>query len=235
MNRMNIKARQVAFPEQVRGIFVAGLLLLATNFAGAQNVTQNQLTARYPSGSIQSTEIANQALADVDQQRAQLDPKIRGPAACLLFQDSWPPPASMRPRKATARFWRRFARSRSKPILSSAARRVVERDKRLAEKRARDANNPPKPVTDTADARPQPPSASDPHRIAEHEASAERQSNKDAQQRADNVAAFEKESPGRGGAPARCGGQRSAKKSGKPREQRKAALVADAAAPTRAD
>jgi hypothetical protein len=188
MNRMNIKARQVAFPEQVRGIFVAGLLLLATNFAGAQNVTQNQLTARYPSGSIQSTEIANQALADVDQQRAQLDRQYADQqhvcytkflaTACL---DA----AKENHRQNLAQIHKIEVEANS--FIRGA--RVVERDKRLAEKRAKDANNPPKPVADTATqaAQPSPPT---PHDAKPKQAPKAEQL--DAQQRADNVAAFEK-------------------------------------------
>jgi len=130
-SRINLSRRLTA-------CFLAGSLL-AGSFAMAQESapavpntpTQDGLAVRYPSGSIQSEDTANRALVEIDQQRKLLDQKYGGEE-----------------RECYAKF---FAQIRKVEVEANAflrGNRVVQRDKKLAEKRANDAANPPKPLAD---------------------------------------------------------------------------------------
>lgn len=186
--------------NSARGIFLAGLLL-AASFAQAQEsgraasastivLTPDGLTAHYPSGSIQSTEIANKALAEVELQRAHLDQVYAAQQrVCYtkFLATSCLDAAKESHRLGMAQI--RKVEVEANSFIRSA--RVVERDKNLAEKSAKNAGNPPKPLTDPST-----------HPVVKTDADAgepraapkapPKKRELDAQQQAANVAAYEK-------------------------------------------
>lgn len=157
------------------------------------------LAARYPSGTIQSAETANKALLEVEQQRNALDQKYAAEQHdCYekFFATSCLDAAKERHRLGTAQV--RKVEVEANAFIRSD--RVVQRDKRLAEKRASDAANPPKPLADLPLKPVVPNDAADKEKehqqhIADHEAK-EQQRKQDeinsAPQRAANVDAYNK-------------------------------------------
>jgi len=146
-SRINLSRRLTA-------CFLAGSLL-AGSFAMAQESapavpntpTQDGLAVRYPSGSIQSEDTANRALVEIDQQRKLLDQKYGGEERecyAKFFATSCVDAAKERRRVAMAQI--RKVEVEANAFLRG--NRVVQRDKKLAEKRANDAANPPKPLAD---------------------------------------------------------------------------------------
>jgi colicin import membrane protein len=212
---MNCTKCRYTLWKRVSVAMIAGLMLIgdialaqgaapATSAsASADAVTLASLVAHYPSGSIQSTETANQALAEVANLRAALDRKLTNEQRdCYthFFATSCVDAAKENHRLALVQI--RKIEVEADTFNRSA--RVVERDKHLAEKRAADASNHPKLPTDQArstssgDSTPSdaPPTAHPQgDRIAEHEAKMKQlqgEASQDAQKRADNVAAYEK-------------------------------------------
>ena len=158
-----------------RTISLLAILMLACHATAWADgdLTPEGLAAKYPGGSIQTQETAEQALREVDQQRAGVEQKfaLKQHDCCSKFfatncLDS-------------AKEERRIALAQIRKVEVDAnsyvrAARVVVRDRNLAEKQARDAANPPKPLSDVA---PKPAIQSAPHdpnegarRIAEHDA-----------------------------------------------------------------
>ncbi|MFI4940255.1 MAG: hypothetical protein ACHP7O_07950 [Burkholderiales bacterium] len=216
MNPVNFNTQYFRRLQDVRNSCLIGLLLTA-NFAFAQNAepaistsaavakTSEELAARYPSGSIQSIDMANRALAEVEQQRAKLERDYAAQqhgcyskflaSACLDAAKESRQLALTRVRKVEVE---------ANSFIRSA--RVVERDRNLAEKRASEANTRTKSPAGPAAA--EPPAVEQPaaqhaetektdgaQRIAEHDAKLrqQQQAEKDsAPKRAQAVAAFEK-------------------------------------------
>lgn len=154
MKPVTLKKSQVRAAGGLRAGFLAGLLL-AGSLAMAQESapaalgvqTPDGLTARYPSGSIQSSETANRALVEIEQQRNMLDGKYAAEQQeCYqkFFATSCEDAAKERRRVALEKI--RKIEIEANAFLRSD--RVLQRDKKLAEKRASDAANPPKPLAD---------------------------------------------------------------------------------------
>jgi hypothetical protein len=164
--------------------------------APAVSLTPAELTARYPTGSIQSTVMANQALAEVQKARDRIDKEyLAQQNACYakFFASSCLDAAKESHRQGVAQI--RKVDVEASTFNRSA--RVVERDKNLAQKRANDASNPPKPMTESpAKTAPQgkaPGEIED--RVAKHDEKMRQEAlnaKADAQKHADNVAAFDK-------------------------------------------
>jgi len=177
----------------------AALTLVCHTAAWADgDMTPEGLAAKYPSGSIQTQESADQALREVDQQRAAVEQKFavqQHECYSKFFATDCLDAAKEERRVALAQI--RKVEVDANSYVRSA--RVVERDRNLAEKRARDAANPPKPLTDVA---PKPASQSAPHdpsegtrRIAEHDAKVKAQQQEEearAPERAAKVEAYNK-------------------------------------------
>ena len=179
----------------------AMLLVLAGQGAMAQDagLTPTGLAARYPSGSIQSSEAADQALREVEQQRAAVEHKYADEEhICYskFFATSCLDKAKESRRVALGLI--RNVEVDANAFIRTA--RVAQRDHDLAEKRARDASNPPKPITDnpakeTSEAI-APHSGNEGERhVADHEAKVKARAQEEAAkapERADKAAAFDK-------------------------------------------
>lgn len=212
MNLVNFNARHVDFLSALRNSCLAGLLLLGANFTFAQDaatavpassspLTPDGLTARYPSGSIQSTDTANRALLDVERQRAMLEQKYA--AEQHICYSKFLATSCLDAAKESRRL--ALARIRKVEVEANSfirGARVVERDKHLAEKRATETSNPPnppKPVTEPPAKQAAQPAAegaaNGEQRVIKHDAKLRRQQRAeqdDAQKRAEDVAAFDK-------------------------------------------
>ncbi|HSY30241.1 MAG TPA: hypothetical protein VK832_22190 [Burkholderiaceae bacterium] len=156
MKPVNVKNGKALLPRGLHACFFASLLMAGTAAMAEEpapvtvtvastDLTPDGLTARYPSGSIQSSEIANRALLEVDQQRTVLDQKYaveQHDCYEKFFATSCLDAAKERRRVALAQI-------RKVEIEANAfirGDRVVQRDKKLAEKRGNDAANPRKPL-----------------------------------------------------------------------------------------
>jgi colicin import membrane protein len=204
------KLRHIYFLHGLRWRCLNGclgaLLLLAADFSVAQStfppsalpadaITPEGLVARYPTGSIQSSDMAKRALAEVDLQRATLDRKYAAQQHVCYTQflaTSCLDEAKESRRLALAQI--RKVEVEANSFVRGA--RVVERDQRLAEKRANETR--PKPVTEP---NPELPAKHVEHsgdgdqRVARHEAKLreQQQAEKDnAPKRAEDIAAYEK-------------------------------------------
>jgi colicin import membrane protein len=189
------RALQICF---LTGCVIASMSAWGQEAASSTVSAPDELTARYPSGSIQSSETASRALIDVDQQRAVLDQKYgEEQHVCYekFFASNCLDAAKERRRVALAKI--RTVEIEANAFIRSD--RVVQRDKKLAEKRASDASNPPKPLAD-APAKPAEQSDADKakenqQRITAHEEK-QKQKQQDAQsdaaKHADSAAAFDK-------------------------------------------
>jgi hypothetical protein len=147
-------------------------------------LTPEGLAAKYPGGSIQTEESAEQALREVDQQRAAVEQKF-----ATQQHDCYSRFFATKCLDA-AKEERRISLAQIRKVEVDAnsyirAARVVERDRNMAEKRAREASNPPKPLSEAASK--QNGSQSAPHdpnegerRVAEHEAKMKTQQQNDA-------------------------------------------------------
>jgi colicin import membrane protein len=162
MKPVNVKNGKALLPRGLHACFLAGLLLAgtgamaeepatvtapATTAVASTDLTPDGLTIRYPSGSIQSSETANRALIEVDQQRTVLDQKYaveQHDCYEKFFATSCLDAAKERRRVALAQI-------RKVEIEANAfirGDRVVQRDKNLAVKRGNDAANPRKPLAE---------------------------------------------------------------------------------------
>jgi len=156
MKPVNVENRKALLPRGLRACFFAGLLLAGTGAiaqepttatVASSELTPDRLAARYPSGSIQSSEIADRALIEVDQQRTTLDQKYaveQHDCYEKFFATSCLDAAKERRRVALAQI-------RKVEIEANAfvrGDRVVQRDKKLAEKSGSDAANPHKPLVE---------------------------------------------------------------------------------------
>lgn len=149
-----VKPKKNLLSRGFHACFVAGLLLAGGVAAGqdvapvaASAATPEGLIARYPSGSIQSSETANRALSEIEQQRALLNQTYAAEQQeCFakFFATSCADAAKERRRVALAKI--RKIEVEADAFLR--ADRVVQRDRKLAEKRASDAANPPKPLAE---------------------------------------------------------------------------------------
>ena len=147
------------------------------------DLTPDLLAAKYPSGSIQTQDMADQALREVDQQRGAVEQKFateQHDCYAKFFATKCLDAAKEERRVALAQI-------RKVEVDANAyirAARVVERDRNLAEKRARDAANPPKPLTEAApkqngDAAPHDAGETE-RRVAEHDAKLKAQQQQEA-------------------------------------------------------
>jgi colicin import membrane protein len=159
----------------------------------------DSVVARYPSGSIQTVDVANKALQDVETQRNALDKKYAAEqhdCYTKFFATSCVDAAKERHRVGTEKVHKVEVEANA----FIRGDRVVQRDKRLAEKRANESANPPKPLADlpikTAAPQNDAERANDhQQRIADHDAKMkqlQQEQAKDAPQRAANVAAYNK-------------------------------------------
>ncbi|MBV8634453.1 MAG: hypothetical protein JO002_08195 [Burkholderiaceae bacterium] len=174
---------------------LAVLILAGQAGALAQELTPDALAAKYPSGSIQTQETAEQALREVDQQRGAVEQKFADQQhdCYSRFFATKCLDAAKEERRVS------LAQIRKVEVDANAyirAARVVERDRNLAEKRARDAANPPKPLTEVAAPKQNSQSAPhDPdegeHRIAAHEAKVKAQQQNEAAKVSERAAKFE--------------------------------------------
>jgi colicin import membrane protein len=211
MNLVNFSNKESRFSRRLHTCMLAGLLIGVIGvFAGvsasaqestaqtAGAATPDGLAARYPGGSIQSSDTANRALVEVEQQRNALEQKYateEHDCYAKFFATSCVDAAKERRRTGMAQI-------RKVEVEANAfirADRVVQRDKKLAEKRAQDAANPPKPLADLPVKQAAQPAEDrakeNQQRLANHEAKLEqrkRDEANDAPTRAANVAAFEK-------------------------------------------
>lgn len=177
---------------------VAVLALLGRAAWADGDLTPAGLAAKYPGGSIQTEETADQALREVDQQRAAVEQNY-----ATQQHDCYSKFFATKCLDA-AKEERRVALAQIRKVEVDAnsyirAARVVERDRNLAERRARDAANPPKPLTETAPKANNPVVPHDPNesanRIAEHEAKVKEQQQEEAAkapERAAKVEAYNK-------------------------------------------
>lgn len=159
----------------------------------------DSVVTRYPSGTIQSVDVANKALQDVETQRSALDKKYAAEqhdCYAKFFATDCLDAAKERHRVGTEKVHK--VEVEANAFIRSD--RVVQRDKNLAEKRANESANPPKPLTDLPIKTATPQSDADrakdhQQRIADHDAKMKQlqqdQAN-DASQRAANVAAYNK-------------------------------------------
>lgn len=203
MKLVNVKSNHHRLSHGLQACFLAGCVFIGM-FAWGQEApsptasTPDELNVHYPSGSIQSSETANRALIDVDRQRSVIDRKYGDEQrVCYekFFATSCLDAAKERRRVALAKI--RTVEIEANAFIRSE--RVVERDKKLAEKRANDAANPPKPLTDSPPKQIEQSDADkakeNQQRIADHE---EKQKQKqqdavgDAAKHAQSAAAFDK-------------------------------------------
>ncbi|HXA48617.1 MAG TPA: hypothetical protein VNW52_13360 [Burkholderiaceae bacterium] len=206
MKRVNVNNIPVDLLYRLRVCFLAASLFVGVSAMG-QEVTSttpvtvtasDELAARYPSGSIQSSETASRALTEVDQQRAVLEDTYSSEQrTCYEKFFATPCLDAAKERRRAG-----LAKIRTVEVEANAFIRgdkVIQRDKKLAEKRAQEAANPPKPL---AESPPQQVPASDAdkakenqQRIASHE---EKQKQKqqnaagEAAKHAESAAAFKK-------------------------------------------
>jgi hypothetical protein len=177
-------------------IGLLALLALLSQAARADGeLTPEGLAAKYPSGSIQTQESAEQALREVDQQRAGVEQKF-----ATQQHDCYAKFFATKCLDA-AKEERRVSLAQIRKVEVDAnsyirAERVVQRDRNLAEKRARGAANPPKPLSEAASK--QPGTQGAPHdpkegerRIAEHEAKVKTQQQDEAGKAAERAAKVE--------------------------------------------
>lgn len=174
-----------------------GLLLaltLAWGSAVAEDLTPAGLAAKYPSGSIQTEETAEQALREVDQQRGAVEQKFadqQHDCYSKFFATKCLDAAKEERRVALAQI--RKVEVDANSYIRAA--RVVERDRNLAEKRARDAANPPKPLGEAASKQGNQTAPHDPNegerRIAEHEAKVKAAQQDEAAKASDRAAKVE--------------------------------------------
>jgi colicin import membrane protein len=151
-----IENRVAIFLSHTLQIYLLAGSLLTCSLAHAQETAaptgsgpaaSGELTARYPSGSIQSAETANRALTEVDQQRSAIEQTYAAEQTqCYekFFATNCLDAAKERRRVALAKI-------RTVEIEANAfirGDRVVQRDQKLAEKRASEAANPPKPLAE---------------------------------------------------------------------------------------
>jgi hypothetical protein len=159
----------------------------------------DSVVARYPSGSIQSVEVANQALQDVETQRNALDKKYAAEqhdCYAKFFATNCVDAAKERHRVGKEKVHK--VEVEANAFIRSD--RVVQRDKGLAEKRANESTNPPKPLADLPIKTTTPQGDADrakdhQQRIADHDAKMKQLQQDqpgDAAQRAANVAAYNK-------------------------------------------
>jgi len=159
----------------------------------------DSVVTRYPSGSIQSVDVANKALQDVEAQRNALDKKYSAEQhECYskFFATDCLDAAKERHRVGTEKVHK--VEVEANAFIRSD--RVVQRDKNLAEKRGNESANPPKPLTDLPIKTTTPQSDADrakdhQQRIADHDAKMKQMQQdraNDASQRAANVAAHNK-------------------------------------------
>ena len=159
----------------------------------------DSVVARYPSGTIQSVDVANKALQDVEAQRNALDKKYateQQECNTKFFATNCLDAAKERHRVGTEKVHN--VEVEANAFIRSD--RVVQRDKNLAEKRANEAANPPKPLADLPIKNSSQQNDADrakdhQQRIADHDAKMKQlQQNQanDASQRAANVAAYNK-------------------------------------------
>ncbi len=162
----------------------AALMLTCRGAAWAEgDLTPEGLAAKYPSGSIQTQETADQALREVDQQRAGVEQKFaveQHDCYSKFFATNCLDAAKEKRRVALALI--RQVEVDANSYVRAA--RVVERDRNLADKQARAAANPPKPLTEVA---PKANNQSAPHdpnegalRVAEHDAKVQAQQQDEA-------------------------------------------------------
>jgi|GEM_PF-1593551 hypothetical protein len=161
------------------------MLAMVSHVARADgDLTPDGLVAKYPSGTIQTQETADQALREVDQQRAAVEQKfatVQHDCYSKFFATKCLDAAKEERRVSLAQIRKVEVEANS----YTRANRVVERDRNLAEKRARDAANPPKPLSDTtakqpsAQAAPHDPNEG-PRRIADHDAKVKAQQQDEA-------------------------------------------------------
>jgi colicin import membrane protein len=204
---VNFTMYSLNFSGRLRHGVLACLLLLAGNIAIAQEEVEPQapvgtglpevdaFIAQHPTGSIQSEENANQALLEAARQRTALDNRYTEEThACYSKFFATPCLDNAKKTRRLAVNQIRKIEIESNSFLRSY--RAAERDKNLAEKRAKAADNPPKPMHELAPKKPQPEHKSDERdRIAEHDAKLEHEQQEernDAAKRAENVAAFNK-------------------------------------------
>jgi len=179
----------------------AMLLALAGQGATAQDagLTPAGLAAKYPGGSIQSSETADQALREVEQQRTAVEQKYADEQhVCYskFFATSCLDKAKDSRRVALGLI--RKVEVDANAFIRTA--RVAQRDHDLAEKRAREATSPPKPLADVpakqAEQENAGHSGSDAeHRVAEHEVKVKVRAQEEAakaSERAEKAAAFDK-------------------------------------------
>ena len=186
------------------------LLMILAGFAGcgvaaAQSSaldfvsSPQELVTKYPSGSIQSPEIADKALREVDQIRAGVESKFAEEQhVCYSkFLATSCLDAAKEKRRVELQQIRKVEVEAN---AFNRSARVVQRDRDLAEKNARQATNPPKPLADlpvkqTGDAAGDHDDAENQRIIAEHERKMQEKQKEiaaGAQQRADNVEAHKK-------------------------------------------
>ncbi|HEX7644783.1 MAG TPA: hypothetical protein VF472_21485 [Burkholderiaceae bacterium] len=173
---------------------LAILMLARAGSVWAEDLTPDGLAAKYPSGSIQTQETAEQALREVDQQRGAVEQKFADQQhGCYskFFATKCLDAAKEERRVALAQI-------RKVEVDANAyirAARVVERDRNLAEKRARDAANPPKPLGEAASKQSGQTSSHDPNegerRITAHEAKLKAAQQNEAANAADRAAKVE--------------------------------------------
>lgn len=182
--------------------------------APAGTPVPQQLSERYPAGSIQSVEAAERALSAAARERAEIEARYRSAErACYpkFFTTACLDGAKERRRVALARL--RPIEIEAKSFKRRA--RVAEREQALAEQRAQDESVPPQPAKDQTEQKAAPagkPAIDAPvmkpadagakrqprpagKRVFQHEIKSERRQRKDiadAKKRADNVAAYER-------------------------------------------
>jgi colicin import membrane protein len=181
---------------------------------GAQAATPSSLAQRYPAGAFQSVEAADHALEETKRERTRIEAQFaQEERACYpkFFTASCLQEAKERRRRALAQL-------RSIEIDANGYKRrerVVERDKALAEKQAKDEVDAPRREqerqqkeaellqksankdagTESRESADEAHRADAGKRVAAHEAKLKRQAAEDAanaQQRAENIAAYEK-------------------------------------------
>lgn len=193
---------------------VSSISVLFMSYASAQNLMSNTRVsadapitspaARYPSGSIRSAEAADQALAEVDRERARIEAEFSDEErACYprFFTTSCLNMATEQRRHALVQL-------RSIEVEANAFKRrarVADLDRALAEKQAAEETERAKRATDRKDGaiattkksvgNAQGPGSASTDRNKEHQARLQRlqmEESANAQKRAENVAAYEK-------------------------------------------
>jgi colicin import membrane protein len=158
-----------------------------------QPVTPSSLVERYPSGSIQSVEAADHAIEEVNQARSGVETQFAEDAHAL---------AQLRPIEINANAFKRRDRvvERDKALAEKAAKEEAEAPQREQQQQEREAALAKKSTTNESD-----PKAREnveaknradySKRVAEHEAKLQREKAEEAanaKKRAENIAAYEK-------------------------------------------